>query len=170
MDDSEIFDVAIVGYGPVGAALAILLGQQGHRVVVLERYTEPYPLPRAVHYDHEVARILQSCGVAEQCATIVEPAEVYEFQNADGEALVRFGRRGNGPSGWPQSSMFSQPELEAVLFARVDEIPRIEVRRGWAVIGPRRRRRPRRRAQRRRFGRALGTSSAATAPTAPFGR
>ena len=29
--------------------------------------------------------------------------------------------------------MFSQPELEAVLFARVDEIPRIEVRRGWAV-------------------------------------
>ena len=58
MDDSEIFDVAIVGYGPVGAALAILLGQRGHRVVVLERYTEPYPLPRAVHYDHEVARIL----------------------------------------------------------------------------------------------------------------
>ena len=68
MDDSEIFDVAIVGYGPVGAALAILLGQRGHRVVVLERYTEPYPLPRAVHYDHEVARILQSCGVAERCA------------------------------------------------------------------------------------------------------
>ena len=95
--------------------------------------TEPYPLPRAVHYDHEVARILQSCGVAERCATVVEPAEVYEFQNAEGKALVRFGRRGNGPSGWPQSSMFSQPELEAVLFARVDEIPRIEVRRGWAV-------------------------------------
>jgi 2-polyprenyl-6-methoxyphenol hydroxylase-like FAD-dependent oxidoreductase len=133
MDDREIFDVAIVGYGPVGAALAILLGQQGHRVVVLERYTEPYPLPRAVHYDHEVARILQSCGVAEQCAKIVEPAEVYEFQNAEGKALLRFGRRGNGPSGWPQSSMFSQPELEGVLFARADEIPRIEVRRGWAV-------------------------------------
>ena len=29
MDDNEIFDVAIVGYGPVGAALAILLGQHG---------------------------------------------------------------------------------------------------------------------------------------------
>ena len=26
MDTREIFDVAIVGYGPVGAALAILLG------------------------------------------------------------------------------------------------------------------------------------------------
>ena len=127
-------------------------------------------MPRAVHYDHEVARILQSCGVAEQCAKIVEPAEVYEFQNAEGKALLRFGRRGNGPSGWPQSSMFSQPELEAVLFARVDELPSVEVRRGWPVTGlveedgdpssctatP------------GRSGRA--TSSAATAPTAPFGR
>ena len=46
MDETEIFDVAIVGYGPVGAALAILLGQLGRRVVVLERYGTPYPLPR----------------------------------------------------------------------------------------------------------------------------
>jgi 2-polyprenyl-6-methoxyphenol hydroxylase-like FAD-dependent oxidoreductase len=133
MDTTETFDVAIVGYGPVGAALAILLGQQGHRVVVLERYTEPYPLPRAVHYDHEVARILQSCGVAEQCNEIAEAVEVYEFRNAEGKALVRFGRRGNGLSGWPQSLMFAQPDLEAVLFARVDELPTVEVRRGWEV-------------------------------------
>ena len=45
----DIVDVAIVGYGPVGAALAILLGQRGHRVVVLDRHRQPYPLPRAVH-------------------------------------------------------------------------------------------------------------------------
>lgn len=135
MDTSEIFDVAIAGYGPVGAALAILLGQSGRRVVVLERHLEPYPLPRAVHYDHEVARILQSCGVAETCSKIVEPAEVYEFQDARRRTLLRFGRVGNGPSGWPQSSMFSQPDLEAVLFARVSEIPEIEVRRGFCVVG-----------------------------------
>jgi len=135
MDETKIFDVAIVGYGPVGAALAILLGQRGHRVVVLERYLGPYPLPRAVHYDHEVARILQSCGVADQCANIVEPAEVYEFQNGERRTLIRFGRIGNGLSGWPQSSMFSQPELEAVLSARVDELPSVEVRRGWPVTG-----------------------------------
>ena len=119
MDESVIYDVAIVGYGPVGAALAALLGQHGHRVLVLERYRDPYPLPRAVHYDHEAARILQSCGVAEECSKIVEPAEAYEFRNAKGETLIRFGRIGNGLSGLPQSSMFSQPELEAVLFGRV---------------------------------------------------
>jgi 2-polyprenyl-6-methoxyphenol hydroxylase-like FAD-dependent oxidoreductase len=135
MDESQTYDVALVGYGPVGAALAILLGQHGHRVVVLERYRQPYPLPRAVHYDHEVARILQSCGVAEECSKIVEPAEVYEFRNAKGETLIRFGRIGNGLSGWPQSSMFSQPELEAILFRRAECLPSVEVRRGCLVTG-----------------------------------
>jgi flavoprotein hydroxylase len=133
VDNDEIYDVAVVGYGPVGAALAILLAQQGHRVVVFERYTEPYPLPRAVHFDHEAARILQSCGLGEQCDEICEPAEIYEFQNAEGKVLVRFGRRGNGVSGWPQSLMFCQPEFEAVLFDRADELSRIDVRRGWPV-------------------------------------
>ena len=82
-----------------------------------------------MHYDHEAARILQACGVAERCTKIVEPAEVYEFQNAERETLIRFGRLGNGPSGWPQSSMFSQPDLEAVLFDRVAELPSVDVRR-----------------------------------------
>jgi len=33
-------DVAVVGFGPVGAALANLLGQVGVRTVVLERAAE----------------------------------------------------------------------------------------------------------------------------------
>ena len=38
------YDVAIVGYGPVGAALANLLGMSGLKVAVQGR---PNPLPRA---------------------------------------------------------------------------------------------------------------------------
>ena len=53
-------DVAIVGYGPVAKLLATLLGQKGWNVGVYERFPEPYPLPRAVTLDHEIARILQS--------------------------------------------------------------------------------------------------------------
>jgi 2-polyprenyl-6-methoxyphenol hydroxylase-like FAD-dependent oxidoreductase len=131
----DIVDVAIVGHGPVGATLAILLAQRGWRVTVLERWAEPYPLPRAVHFDHEAGRILQSCGVGEALAKISEPADIYEFQNAERRPLVRFGRLGNGLSGWPQSSMFYQPELEALLSARVGELSGVEVRRGVQATG-----------------------------------
>jgi 2-polyprenyl-6-methoxyphenol hydroxylase-like FAD-dependent oxidoreductase len=125
--------VAIVGAGPVGLALAILLGQQGHSVIVLERWPEPYPLPRAVHFDHEVGRILQSCGIGARLRAISEPAEAYEWRNAAGATLLRFGRIGAGRSGWPESSMFCQPELEALLEVRARSLPAVEVRRGVEV-------------------------------------
>lgn len=128
-------DVAIVGYGPVGKTLAILLGQFGRSVVVLERWPEPYPLPRAVHFDHEVGRILQACGIGEELRQITEPGDIYEWRNAAGRTLLRFGRVGPGPSGWPLSSMFNQPSLEALLDRRVAELPPVEVRRGVEVAG-----------------------------------
>lgn len=89
------FDVVIVGCGPVGATLATRLGQAGHRVAVLERHTERYPLPRAVHFDHEVARIMQACGIGDQLAALSEPAPVYEWRNATGTTLLSFGGRAN---------------------------------------------------------------------------
>lgn len=126
-------DVAIVGAGPVGLTLAVLLAQRGRSVVVLERFPEPYRLPRAVHFDDEVGRLLQSCGIGEQLREVSEPAEVYEWRNGAGTTLLRFGRIGTGPSGWPFSSMFCQPELEATIEARVDELESVEVRRGVTV-------------------------------------
>ena len=62
--DSEV-DVAIVGYGPVGQATAALLGRAGHRVAAFERFNEIYRMPRAVHMDHEIMRLLQALGLAE---------------------------------------------------------------------------------------------------------
>ena len=127
-------DVAIVGYGPVGATLAILLAQQGRSVVVLERQPHPYPLPRAVHMDHEVARIIQSCGLGEDLARISEPADLYEWRNGDGLTLLRLGRDGVGLSGWAQSLMFNQPALEALLDQQARSVG-VHVRRGVEVTG-----------------------------------
>jgi flavoprotein hydroxylase len=126
-------DVAIVGYGPVGQVLAILLAQLGRSVTVLERWPEPYPLPRAVHFDHEVGRIFQACGVGNQLRAISEPADLYEWRNAKGTTLLRFGQRGDGPSGWPASSMFNQPGVEQLLDRRARQVG-VDVRRGVEVV------------------------------------
>jgi flavoprotein hydroxylase len=130
-------DVTIVGFGPTGNALAILLAQQGHSVLALERWPAPYPLPRAVHFDDEVGRILQSCGIGSAMRALIEPADIYEWRNAAGTTLLRFGRTGDGPSGWPASSMFNQPALEALLEQRAGALGGIELRRGAEVVAVR---------------------------------
>jgi 2-polyprenyl-6-methoxyphenol hydroxylase-like FAD-dependent oxidoreductase len=136
MDDRH--DVAIVGYGPVGQTLAILLGQCGWRVGVFEKQPTAYPLPRAVHFDHEVARILQAAGLGEDLPRLSEPADVYEWRNAAGQTLLRIGSTTVGSSGWPGANMFAQPDLERVLDARARSLDGVDVRRGSEVveIGP----------------------------------
>jgi len=130
----QSLDVAIVGYGPVGQVLAILLGSYGWRVGVFEKQPAPYPLPRAVHFDHEVARILQACGIAGELSRLTEPAYTYEWRNAAGEVLLLIGSKELSLSGWPESNMFAQPQLEAVLDARARSLSNVSVQRGCEVI------------------------------------
>jgi flavoprotein hydroxylase len=131
---SDALDVAIVGYGPVGSLLAILLGQRGWRVHAIERWPEAYPLPRAVHFDHEVGRILQSAGVAPALDGRTVAAPTYEWRNAASETLILFGRDAERSlSGWPESNMVRQPELEEILAERARALPGVSVERGAEV-------------------------------------
>jgi flavoprotein hydroxylase len=129
--------VAIIGYGPVGKLLAILLAQRGWRVGVFEKWPSAFSLPRAVHFDHEVARILQSAGVMDEIAARSEPADVYEWRNGAGEILLRLGRPGAqlAASGWWDSTMFCQPELERVLDRRLRALPNVELHLGHELVG-----------------------------------
>ncbi|MGZ5336264.1 MAG: FAD-dependent monooxygenase, partial [Solirubrobacterales bacterium] len=81
-------DVAIVGYGPVGQALGGMLGRAGHRVAAFERFNEIYRLPRAVHMDHEIMRLLQAIGLADHVAAEMIPLREYRWFGADGEELL----------------------------------------------------------------------------------
>ncbi len=133
-DVSGTFDVAVVGYGPVGQLLATLLGQRGHRVIVVERYGDIYPMPRAVHFDHEVARILQSVGIRADTDPIIEPYDNwYEWRNADRQTLLKVDWRGVGPSYWHTSNFFAQPDLERELDARARQQPTVTLRRGFTA-------------------------------------
>jgi len=132
----QTYDVAIVGYGPVGQLLSILLAERGHSTVVLERFPAPYPLPRAVHLDHEVARILQSVDVRSDRDPVIEPYDNwYEWRNAERKTLLKVDWRGVGPSWWHTSNFFSQPELERELDLRVQKQPLVTLRRGLTVTG-----------------------------------
>src|ERR671935_2137689 len=42
----DSYDVAIVGGGPVGVALAVDLGQRGIACVLVERHLTPQPIPK----------------------------------------------------------------------------------------------------------------------------
>ena len=128
-----ICDVAIIGYGPTGQMLALLLGEKGYRVEVFERWPTLYPQPRAVHYDHEIARVFQGAGIADALTAIVAPGGAYEWRNAAGETLISFDWSEQTVSGWPSSTMFPQPQLEAILDARVKSLPDVTVYQGWGA-------------------------------------
>ena len=130
------WDVLIVGYGPVGRLLALKLGQRGHHVLVVDRQTAAYPLPRAVHMDDETARILQSVAASpSQMPHIVEPYDdLYEWRSADGTPLLRLNWSGRGPSGWNVSNFFYQPAMEAALNDQMEALDTVTVLRGWRAI------------------------------------
>jgi 2-polyprenyl-6-methoxyphenol hydroxylase-like FAD-dependent oxidoreductase len=127
-------DVLVVGYGPVGQTLAGLLGRSGHRVVVLERRQGRYETPRAGHFDHEIMRIFQAMGVADDVRRIADPATLYEFLDTDGDVVARLPRDWDAPSGWDASYHFYQPELEEVLDTAVRRLPDVDLRFGAAVV------------------------------------
>ncbi|MER6957379.1 bifunctional 3-(3-hydroxy-phenyl)propionate/3-hydroxycinnamic acid hydroxylase [Streptomyces sp. NPDC000618] len=132
--EERIHDVALVGFGPVGQVLSLLLARAGHDVLALERWPQPYGRPRAVHFDDEIGRVFQAAGVGEQVRAVTEPVpDHYEWRNRDGDALVRIDWSGTGPSGWPVANFFSQPELEAVLTTAAAGQQGIALHRGQEV-------------------------------------
>lgn len=124
-------DVLVVGLGPVGATLANLLGQQGVRVLAVERETSVYPLPRAAHFDAEIMRVWQGIGILPEVMAVSRVAPAYEFRTAKGEVLLRFdlGAVTLTP-GFAPSWMFNQPDLERALRAKLATHPKVDVRLG----------------------------------------
>lgn len=128
------YDVAIVGMGPAGTVMANLLGQQGIKTCILDRFPNPYPLPRAVHLDGETMRTLQAIGVADAMSEVFVVNKGMQFVNSDNKLLLNWPRPQEiGSDGWYPSYRLHQPDLEVEMrksvnkFDCVDQIFEVEV-------------------------------------------
>ena len=131
----NIYDVAIVGFGPAGAVAAGLLGQQGLSVFVCDKAREVYAMPRAFALDHEVLRVFQQLGIAEEVLTFAEPFTPSEFYGVDGQLIKRFiTPEPPHPLGFVPSMVFTQPEVERVLRARVRSLPSVTIALGCELV------------------------------------
>jgi 3-(3-hydroxy-phenyl)propionate hydroxylase len=121
-------DVLVVGMGPVGAALAALLGRYGIRVLAIDRSTEIFTKPRAIALDNEALRILQLVGVREgEFPTVAIPQVQYHSP-----LFGRFARIATAGmvDGHPMLVTFYQPELEQVLRDQAAGHASVEIRLG----------------------------------------
>jgi 2-polyprenyl-6-methoxyphenol hydroxylase-like FAD-dependent oxidoreductase len=128
------YDIAIVGYGPVGQVAAALLGASGHRVAVVERHPGLYGLPRAGHVDHEIMRIFQSIGSADEMAERAWPMTAYDVYDAGGRILQELDWNHDGISGWHSDFLIYQVYLEESLDAAVRRANTVDVRFGKEAI------------------------------------
>jgi len=110
-------DVLIVGYGPVGATLAALLGRYGITTLVLDRSHEILLMPRAIALDNEALRILQLAGLTEDAFEKIVIPEV----RMRSPVLGDFGRANTTGciDGHPKLVTFYQPDLERAMREQV---------------------------------------------------
>lgn len=130
----DLYDVVVVGLGPVGITQVNLLAQRGLRVFGVDAAEEIYPLPRASAFDHETMRVFQSLGLADTLAGMTAVYHDTEYLSEDGAVLQRMiSPPQPWPLGWPPYVTFVQPPLEAALRALAAGWSGVDLRYGVSV-------------------------------------
>src|ERR1700749_5168310 len=128
--------VIVDGAGTAGCTSPLLFPDFGIPVTLLERHTQPHPLPRAVHLDDEVARTLDRIGISEGFLARSRPGSGLRLLDASHHVMAEFSRGHQASEhGFPQANMFHQPDLEELMLARIERHPLIDFRRGAEVTG-----------------------------------
>ena len=132
MNRTELYDVAVVGAGPVGSTAASLAARHGLSCLLVDPAVEVFPLPRAIHFDADIMRIFQFAGLAERIEPITRATTGGVHLGVDGEPIRRFRVPDRpGDLGWRPHYMFFQPELDALLRSSAAASPEVDARLGW---------------------------------------
>jgi 2-polyprenyl-6-methoxyphenol hydroxylase-like FAD-dependent oxidoreductase len=123
------FPVVIIGAGPTGVTAATLLAQHGVDSLILDRWPDVYPQPRAVHLDDEIYRLVARLGMADEFAAISRPTLGLRLVDNRFRVLGQFHREpSQSRNGFPQANMFDQPEFEAELRTNLKRYPNAQLR------------------------------------------
>ena len=114
-------DVTILGGGPVGCLLSILLSDQGVSNVVIDRDLQPYQLPRAIVMDDEIQRVFLTHGMGKWLESNTSLLERADFVSADGAEIMGLDVPPIGPLGVPPVVAHYQPDLDTMLREQVAE-------------------------------------------------
>jgi 3-(3-hydroxy-phenyl)propionate hydroxylase len=126
------YDIAIIGYGPVGAMAANMFGSSGLNIVVIEPKKEIWDIPRAVALDGQVQRIFQSCGIINNIP--VKPIDGLTFINKKGKQIVYVDFTDHStPNGYSETVGFSQPNLERTLREKAESYKNITFKLGSSL-------------------------------------
>lgn len=119
-------DVLVVGYGPVGAALASLLGRYGIATLVVDKVRDIVLMPRAIALDNEALRILQMTGLGDDAFERIVIPKVNmrcPYVGQFGEVNTR-----GCIDGHPKLVTFYQPDLEKALRRQTAKFPCVSFR------------------------------------------
>ena len=133
-NDTPIYDVVQIGYGPVSEILALALARQGRKVAIFERWSERYALPRAVCIDHEMYRMLCALGLRDQLPAVSHDGPWYRWFNADWKELLAIDWSAESISGGPEVNFVHQPTLEAMFDDAVRACPNVDLNLGWEAV------------------------------------
>ena len=134
MPETKKYDVIVLGYGPVGQALALMLGRQGRSVAFCDRWPERYPLPRAVCIDHEIYRVLTANGMGSVLPSISHQGPKYQWFNAAWEELLVIDWSAESISGGTEVNFVHQPTLESAISEAVSTLPNVDSFLGWEAV------------------------------------
>ncbi|MEU1955206.1 bifunctional 3-(3-hydroxy-phenyl)propionate/3-hydroxycinnamic acid hydroxylase [Nocardia rhamnosiphila] len=126
----ELFDVLIVGAGPVGLTIANTLGRYGVHTLLVEERPDLIDYPRGVGIDDESLRTLQSTGLVERILPHTNPNQIMRFVDGQRRLLAEIAPT-DQQFGWPKRSGFIQPLVDAELLAGLDRFDCVQIR--WAT-------------------------------------
>ena len=111
----KIFDIGIIGYGPVGATLSGLLSSLGLSVVVIEKNKGVSPTARAINTDSEQLRTFNFLNITTEVIANSRKLKKVHFTDSEFNPYSTIDIPEKDKLGWPPTLLFYQPELETII-------------------------------------------------------